>query len=132
MPGGLGGIGSIASLASSAGGGKGGSSSSSQPFTPPVNPALASNQVGAQYADYGMYNSTPRLIDQLGAVNMASLTNAQAAQNFNLQQQQLQNQANLLGGEVSANQQGGGTGGTSTTQNDPANLGTQGGGLATG
>jgi len=128
MPGGLGGIGSIASLASSAGGNKGGGSGSGS-FTPPVNPQLAAQQVGAQYADYGMYNSTPRLVDQFGAMNMAGLTNAQAAQNFNLQQQNLNNAASAVAGQVAANQPGGGTGGDTSNQNTDPALGSGGGNL---
>jgi hypothetical protein len=128
MPGGLGGIGSIASLASSAGGGKGGGGGGGGSFTPPVNPAAAAQQVGSQYADYGMYNSTPRLVDQLGAVNMAGLTNAQAAQNFNLQQQQLNNAASALAGSNAANQQTASADNSSSSSNalgnsDPASLG---------
>jgi hypothetical protein len=122
MPGGLGGIGSIASLASSAGGGKGGGGGGgSGHFTPPVSPQAAAQQVGAQYADYGMYNSTPRLVDQFGAANMASLTNAQAQQSFDLQNQNLQNQAQLLGGEVAGNQAT--TGGTDVASNVLGNTG---------
>lgn len=129
MPGGLGGLGAIASLAGSAGGGKGGGGGGgSGSFTPPVSPQAAAQKVGSQYADFGMYNSTPRLVDQLGAVNMAGLTNAQAAQSFNQQQQGLNNQLASLQGEAAGGAGGADITGTADTSS-PSSLGTGGGSL---
>jgi hypothetical protein len=72
-----------------------------------------------------MYNSTPRLVDQLGAVNMAGLTNSQAQQNFNLANAAQGNQlASALGGLAGGNLNTGGS-----TSSDAGSLGNAGGNL---